>query len=296
MIGRFAALFIAFAVSLLAQSSAQSDPLQTLNDAFRQAYAAAKQRTLDEASKGPLILVTGDTATLIRDAKRVQANVNAPLYHSVKTIAHVPLAVFVALSPGEGSLDPDRRKTVEHLRSLIPPARAELDTIGLPELVLARQKQILTASTNLLDTVIARGSYTRKSLEAFTRAMAPLVLENAADATRAELDVLHAQVSAWRRDMPAAEWNALHVLIVGPHMPREDLVVTQYFSRLLHEPAEGRRIVYAEAQWTEPQALDTLAVHALDGSAGDAFFGDYLRMHRDLLGDAAREYLPRLLP
>ena len=74
-------------------------------------------------------------------------------------------------------------------------------------------------------------------------------------------------------------------------MPREDLVVTQYFLRLLHEPREGRRVVYAESLWEEPQALDLLGTHLLDGSVGEAFFGDYMRMHRDLLGDAASQYL-----
>jgi len=85
-------------------------------------------------------------------------------------------------------------------------------------------------------------------------------------------------------------------LIIGPHMPREDLVVMQYFLRLLHEPREGRRVVYAESLWTEPQALDLLGTHLLDGGVGEAFFGDYMRMHRDLLGDAASQYLPSLLP
>ncbi len=85
-------------------------------------------------------------------------------------------------------------------------------------------------------------------------------------------------------------------MIVGPHMPRQDLAVTQYFLRLLHEPGEGRRVVYAESLWVEPKALDLLGTHMLDGSVGEAFFGDYMRMHRDLLGDAASQYIPRLLP
>ena len=69
-----------------------------------------------------------------------------------------------------------------------------------------------------------------------------------------------------------------------------------YFLRLLREPREGRRVVYAESLWEEPEALDLLGTHLLDGSVGEAFFGDTMRMHRDLLGDAAKEYLPRLLP
>ena len=46
--------------------------------------------------------------------------------------------------------------------------------------------------------------------------------------------------------------------------------------------------------WQEPQAIDLLGTHLLDGSVGDAFFGDYMRMHRDLLADAAKKYLPKL--
>jgi hypothetical protein len=139
-------------------------------------------------------------------------------------------------------------------------------------------------------------SLTRSALLAFTHGMAPLVMENVTEATRAQLDATHAQVSAWRRELSPHEWNRLHVLIIGPHMPRENMVAMQYFLRLLHEPREGRRVVYAESLWMEPQALDLLGTHLLDGSVGEAFFGDYLRMHRDLLGDAAKQYLPRLLP
>jgi len=113
-------------------------------------------------------------------------------------------------------------------------------------------------------------------------------------ATRAQLDAVHAQVSKWRRELTPAEWERLHVVIIGPHMPREDLVVTQYFLRLLHERKEGVRVVYAESLWQEPQAIDLLGTHLLDGSVGDAFFGDAMRMHRDLLADAAKKYLPKL--
>jgi len=55
-------------------------------------------------------------------------------------------------------------------------------------------------------------------------------------------------------------------------------------------------VVYAESLWEEPQALGLLGTHLLDGDVGEAFFGDYMHMHRDLLGDAASQYLPDLLP
>jgi hypothetical protein len=64
----------------------------------------------------------------------------------------------------------------------------------------------------------------------------------------------------------------------------------------LHEPVEGRRIVVAESLWEEPKAMDLYGTHLLDGSIGQAFFGDPMRMHRDLLADAAKDYLAKLLP
>ena len=272
----------------------QPAALTALNDAFRAAYTDAKTRVL--ASSGPTLIVNGDNFALLRDGRRVEANVGAPVYDPVKTIAHIPLAIYVTLTPGDGAVDDDRLKTLAGLRQLIPPAERSLDTLKLSAATLARQKQIVAASLAFLDDVTGRRKFVRSLLLAFTRGMAPLVMENVTEATRAQLDATHAQVSAWRRDLSPQEWNQLHVLIIGPHMPREDLVVTQYFLRLLHEPREGRRVVYAESLWKEPQALDLLGTHLLDGSVGEAFFGDYMRMHRDLLGDAASQYLPRLLP
>ena len=272
----------------------QPPALTSLNNAFRAAYADAKSRVL--ASSGPMLIVNGDHFALLRDGRRIEANVGAPVYDPVKTIAHIPLAIYVTLTPGEGALGDDRLKTLDGLRRLIPPAERSLDTLKLAAATLAHQKQIVAASLAFLDDVASTHKFARSSLLAFTHGMAPLVMENVTEATRAQLDAIHAQVSAWRRDLSPREWDQLHVLIIGPHMPREDLVVTQYFLRLLHEPREGRRVVYAESLWQEPQALDLLGTHLLDGSVGEAFFGDYMRMHRDLLGDAASQYLPRLLP
>jgi len=270
------------------------DSLTALNDAFRQAYADARRRVL--AGDGPLLIVNGDTAALVRGGRRSDAPINVPRYHLVKTIAHIPLAVYVALTPGEGPLDAARLKTLEDLRRLIPPARAALDGVGFSSEILARQGQIIRESMNFLDEVIGQQKYARKDLQAFTRRMAPLVMANVADATRAQLDSLHAQVTAWRRDMTPPEWEAMHVLIVAAHMPRDQSLHIQYFARLLHEPVEGRRIVVAESLWEEPKAMDLYGTHLLDGSIGQAFFGEPMRMHRDLLADAARDYLRKILP
>jgi hypothetical protein len=292
-------IFLTLAAHVAAQPmGAPAGPVQpaaltNLNNAFRASYAEAKGRVL--ASGGPVLIVNGDNFSLVRGGKRAEANAGTPIYDPVKTIAHIPLAIYVALTPGDGPIDDARLKTLAELRRLIPPAEASLDALKLPAATLARQKQIVGDSLAFLDGVTASHKFERAALLAFTRRMAPLVMQNVTDATRAQLDATHALVSAWRRELNASEWSKLHVLIIGPHMPREDLAVTQYFLRLLHEPAEGGRVVYAESLWQESQALDLLGTHLLDGSVGEAFFGDATRMHRDLLGDAAKDYLPKLL-
>ena len=117
------------------------------------------------------------------------------------------------------------------------------------------------------------------------------MLANAADAARVQIDAYHAQVSAWRRQVPAEEWSRLRVLILGPQMPRKHNVAAQYFAKLMGLPGESQRLVYAEELSGEPQGLNLLATHRLDAELAAAFFGDPARMEIDLLGNAASVYL-----
>jgi hypothetical protein len=59
-------------------------------------------------------------------------------------------------------------------------------------------------------------------------------------------------------------------------------------------PGEGPRLTYAEALWEESQALRLLGTRMVDTGIGKAFFDDDQRMFRDLLADAATEYLRTL--
>src|SRR3954468_2562231 len=80
----------------------QPPALTALNNAFRAAYADAKSRVM--ASSGPTLVANGDHFTLLRDGRRMEANVGTQIYDPLKTIAHIPLAIYVILTPGEGAL------------------------------------------------------------------------------------------------------------------------------------------------------------------------------------------------
>ena len=131
-------VFLMSAAGVLAQTMpvagapVQPPALTALNNAFRAAYADARSRVL--ASSGPTLIVNGDNFALLRAGQRVQANAGAPIYDPIKTIAHIPLAIYVTLTPGDGVVGEDRLKTLAGLRELIPPAEASLDNLKLTAL------------------------------------------------------------------------------------------------------------------------------------------------------------------
>ncbi len=74
----------------------------------------------------------------------------------------------------------------------------------------------------------------------------------------------------------------------------EGFVSKLYFYELLDEHYEGKRILYAENTFDEPRAMAILGSWLLDAYAGDAFYDDSSRLHRDLMENAATVYLKQL--
>jgi hypothetical protein len=268
------------------------DPLVILNNAFRGEYNRAKAEALSKI--GPLIVIEGTNAVLIQNGTRTEAEILPPIYQALKAVAHIPFAVFLMFDQSDFQpLSDARVSELRDYRKLIVDARETLSTKGFSDAQLKRQQEIVGESLAFLDGAIEKG-VSRKDLDDFARKMSSPLLANVDEAARAELDALHSHVMEWRQKLSQDEWQKLHVLIMSAHMPRDREVAVQYFERALNEPFEGRRIVYAEGLYEEPKAMDLLGTHILDGSAGEAFFGDFMRMHRDLLSDAAAAYIRTL--
>jgi hypothetical protein len=271
------------------------DPFAALNDASRIAYKLAKDVALAKA--GPVIFVDGDDLILRRGTERTKARFIPDVYHVIKTVSHVPLAIDVTLAAhvDEHPLAEEVLKDFREYRGLLPPVMERIATTGLDAEVREREKLILAECSGFLDSLIERRECSTAERMAFARRMWPRITMNAESAARAALDSLHHQVGLWKGQLSADEWNRLTVVVMGSQMPRKGNLAVQYFARLLGEPGEGRRIVYAEALFDEPRALNLLATRIVDTQVGVDFFGDPLRMHRDLLSDAAEDYLPILV-
>jgi hypothetical protein len=264
------------------------DALTHANADFRAMYREAKARAL--ASAGPVLLVEGDTLVLRDGAARKTVKFLPPGYTALKEASHVPLALFVLLHDAEGPLADPTRKALEALVSEVRRARPSLRARPFPKGTLARQEQVLDASVALVEGMIGRGAVAPGEVSGFARRIGPLLEANAEDAAALELEALQKQVEAWRAKLGSA-WPRLHVVVMGSHMARTNEISLQYFERLLGEPDEGGRVVFAEGLWDEEKALDLLATHLLDGAASEAFFGNAVRLHEDMLAEGARKYL-----
>ena len=273
--------------------SSEQDPISQLNGAFRSAYARARTHTLDQI--GPIIVASGDRLVLLHDGRRIEGTTVHRNYHDLKTVAHVPLAIYVLLAPyDEGPIDTDGIAQLRQLRQLTAAARKALAQTIPDERLARRQRRFLRKCLDYLDARIEGKKYSRQGLSDFLVPLADPIRDNIRAAVKLRIDNYHAQALAWRSSMPADEWARLKVVVPGAALPRTNSLTVQYFAKLLGERGEGRRIVYAESVFTESQALRLLGTHLLDTQIGADFFSDPWRMHRDLLGTAAADYLERL--
>lgn len=269
------------------------DPFEQIDLEFRSMYSGGRAATMSRL--GPVIIVELDQLILIRDGKRMAANAIPSLYHRLKSVSHVPLAIYVSLAPyGNTPLDEPRINQLKSFKASIATVEASLDGAGFGKEPLERCRSLLKQCSAFLDEVLRKGKYELADLKALTRTAGPIVLANARDAAQAQIDAYHVQVSKWRHELSAEEWSRLRVLVLGPQMPRKHNVAVQYFAKLMGIPGESRRLVYAEELSGEPQGLNLLATHQLDSELSEAFFGDKDRMEIDLLGNAAAVYLDGL--
>jgi hypothetical protein len=279
-----------------------SDPLLALNEAFRGAYAARREAVL--ASMGPVIAQIDDLLILRRGGQRFEGPARTRRYHELKAINHLPLALHVLLSGVHGPLDEGIRDRLLEFRRLITTVLAGLDQRGFPPESLARQRRILGASLTLLEQALADNRIAPEALAAFTRAGVQDLMRNAEDAARDQLETMHATVEAWKQQMTPEERTRLRAVVAASHMARPGNVALQYFSVTLGETWEGRfdqedlqpgkRVLAAETAFDEAAAFELLATHALDTSVGDRFFGDEIRLERDVLADAAERILAQM--
>ncbi|ATB40639.1 hypothetical protein CYFUS_006090 [Cystobacter fuscus] len=279
-----------------------SDPLATLNAAFREAYAARREAVLGRM--GPVIAQIDDLLILRMRGERHEGPARTRRYHEFKSLAHLPLALYVLLSGQRGVLDEATCEQLATLRRLVTDTEASLARRTFSPEERTRQHRLLDQARDLIDQVLSSATVSAGTLAAYVRAQAPDLLRNAEDAARDQLETMHATVEAWKQRMTPEERDQLRAVVAVSHMSRPGNVAVQYFSVTLGERWEGRfdqegldpgkRVLAAETTFDEEASFALLATHVLDANVGTRFFGEESRMSRDALADAAERLLARM--
>ncbi len=283
---------IFFALILPAFAQAPKAPLfNDLNVAARESYAAA--RALALKSDQPVFLVT-DTVTLIRGEDLGSLSYSPPLYHELKSISHLPLGVY---SASIALIDnPTEQRWIERLSALrrqVDSAEIDLAKASFTESQRVRQQNILSLSRTYLDDILKRKSIDIASVNQYARALAPLLLGNAADAASVQIDALDQAVRELSKKLKPGEFEKAIAVITGPKTPREGNLQFQYFVYAFGPGTAGTRVLYMESIFDREAALGVLRTVLNDRMASQAFFGDTYRLERDMMADGATVELMR---
>lgn len=284
-----------FAAPAAAQS-AGSEALDRLNTAFRSHYGQARAATLGRTD--PIVLVEFETLVLLHKGERREEPFTPPLYHRLKSISHIPLALFAMSSQyGDKPLPPAGLRVLEEYRALVVAARDALSALDdIPADLRPTLDTIIASSLLLIDDTRAVRRFDPMAVTALARSLEPAGMSAAREAARAQLDGLDRAVRQFRADMGEDAWGRAYVVVFGVRQARVGNLQYSYFQRALGAKADGKRLIYAESVFDEAKALELLGTILLDRDIGVAFFDQEYRMERDLLSDAAAAYLDALLP
>jgi hypothetical protein len=283
-------------------------PIGDVDQLFLDSYLSRRTDVIKLTT--PFIVVSGSTLILHRnDVTEPPVRVIPDLYHALKDIAHVPFAIYLQLSPVAetgAELTDDQLKEMKLFQSKIDAARNVLASGGYTPEELARQKQILEASENIVVTTLQSRKVDKASLASFAKLMGPLMLSNAWDAGCAQIKATHAQVMIWKSQLSKDEWSRLIAVSVARHQARYRNAGTQYFHWLIGDdapswsyPGESMRVIFAETlgkgpDGKEEHASDELGTILVDADASNAFFGNPWRLSEDILSDGAAACIKEL--
>jgi hypothetical protein len=285
----FFMILLATPICAASSNSLLDKTLQDINRSFINAHSAAREFDL---ATGPVILYRNGQLVLITNDTKVTANVILPAYHTFKVFAHIPVAIYLMLSPqGGGPIDSMNLQLLRSYYKKLEYVQRNINQITLNSTDLQNQKIILSKSMQLLKTIIDNERFNIKELISFTQGMLPFISANIEDAARNQLDAIHRQVMAWKSEMAPERWKKLRVAIQGAVLARDGDLTKQYFKRLLHIEKEGLRLVYKELYFPPTPMLTLLATRSIDRGISVAIFNNPDRMFRDVLSDAAASYI-----
>src|SRR4029077_8143405 len=180
------------------------ESLSSLNKLFLQSYRA--RQLVVKSNTSPVIFANFDSLILFWNGTIETNRVIPGIYHSLKTVDHVPFGIYLRLVGFAGETDStvpeDMVARLKEYKNGIGGAEASLEQAGFSLGQLSRQREILSKSKSYLNEVISNGKATRMGLLDFARGVGPLLLANANDAAATQIDLTHGAVMQWKKRIP----------------------------------------------------------------------------------------------
>jgi len=263
---------------------------------------ALKEAISDERrALGAVIIYEGEALRLLRDGEEVAAFPAAPppRYHQLKALSHLAFAAAIELRRG-GRAEGARRAWLARVGADGRAAREETRALDLPPPLAAHALALIDETLALLALAAAApgGAPPAGALDAYVARVRPHLDAAIAAAARDHLDALAPAGRALYALLTPAERLTARAHLYGGRGARVDSLVLQYLSWLLGEGTgrESARVVFSEGVFERAPALDALARYGAERALAEVVFGDPDRLHRDVLGDAARALLGALPP
>lgn len=273
--------------------------LKDLDQRFVDIYEATRSALVERQKEIALIVIDDDDLMLYRHDHPMErfTGLRPPRYDKMKTLGHLVLGVYCIVRDQTGEpLSGTRLAQITSYRDAIKAAAGALDTANeTATSILPEPSPVYDMVSSFLDAAVDARTVLKDELETFAATVDPHIGPVLAAAAHAQIDACNSIMEQIRESrLTKEEWSNLRVLVLGPYMARQGQLLLQYFSELLHTPAQSdRRVVYFDGT-DLAEALDRLGTTMLDAEASQAIFGDHNRLHRDVLADSTKVYLKTL--
>lgn len=295
---------IIFACTHMNSIDSSEDPLSLLDRKFVQEYAKASKSMIPPIR----FVASGSTIELYHNTSVYKANVVPSLYNDLKTVSHMPLAVYVLIRSDFGISESTRSSLEEYRQGLVRAKQALSEDRFVSTDQLERQVNIYKSSLGMVEYALSRGFVLPEELKGWARSLKALLEKNLEEAAESQILLLHSQVMFWKSEiLSESDWKEAKVVIPITHMAAQDSLYAQYFRRLFQLPQVpecsensgwdhlDERVFTLSGPYETVDAIDEgLSNHFVDYSAGEDFFGDRYRLHRDALADGTEAALNRL--
>ena len=260
--------------------------LDGINEDFHAQYGEATAHVQYEF---PVFVLLAESLVVFHAGQRQAFSFSPRAFHVIKSVAHAPVALFVAL---ERASAPEPAQLEEMRRRVESALALPLDEESLSSTARSDLRFVLHSCRDCIDAALRAGSKDRAQLDALTARLGQPLQRLLHEATSLQLHALHDHTERALHALSPSERRALRVVVTGNHQARIRSFAMQYFKkRMRSSPHADTRLSYAEGVTDERAALALVGIQQLDRKLARAFFGEETRWQRDLLGDAADDLL-----